>query len=100
MASIPDALSITSSVVFAVALLCAAIIAASTALSRTQKTWPRLCASALAAHVEPLIDLLQTSVILCFGRASAASFPSYSDALSWNPPPPPPPPPMAAATCV
>jgi hypothetical protein len=99
MASIPDALSITSSVVFAVALLCAAIIAASTALSRTQKTWPRLCASALAAHVEPLIHLLQTSVILGFGRASAAPFPSYSDALSWKPPPPPPPL-MAAATCV
>jgi hypothetical protein len=83
MTDAPYAISVTTSVVFAVALLCAAVIAASTALSREQQKWPRLRAPALAAYAEPLIDLVQTSVVLGFGRASAASFATYSDALSW-----------------
>jgi hypothetical protein len=83
MTDIPYAISVTTSVVFAAALLCAAVVAASTALSREQQKWPRLRAPALAAYAEPLIDLVQTSVVLGFGRASAASFATYSDALSW-----------------
>jgi hypothetical protein len=78
------ALSVSAGIVFAVALLCAAIISASTALSRHQQLWPRLRAPALAAYAEPLIDLLQTSVVLGFGRVSSASFATYTDTLSWT----------------
>jgi hypothetical protein len=78
------ALSVVASVLFAVALLCAAVISASTGLSRDVLKWPRLRAAAIAAYAEPLIDLVQTGVVLGFGRASAASLASYSDALSWT----------------
>lgn len=85
MADTPYALSVTTSVIFAVALLSAATITTSAAFSRyRQQKWPRLRAPALAAYAEPLIDLVQTSVVLGFGRSSAASFASYSDALSWT----------------
>lgn len=85
MADTPYALSVTTSVIFAVALLSAATITTSAAFSRyRQQKWPRLHAPALAAYAEPLIDLVQTSVVLGFGRASAASFASYSDVLSWT----------------
>ena len=63
MTDIPYAISVTTSVVFAVALLCAAVIAASTALSREQQKWPRLRAPALAAYAEPLIDLVETTLM-------------------------------------
>jgi hypothetical protein len=85
MTDTPYALSVTTSVLFAVALLCATLIAASTSLSRQQQQkWPVLLGPALAAYAEPLIDLVQTSVVLGLGRASAASLAAYSDALSWT----------------
>ena len=84
MSDTPYALSVVTSVLFAIALLCAAVISASSSLSREPLKWPRLRAAALASYAEPLIDLVQTSVVLGLGRSSAASFASYSDALSWT----------------